>query len=143
MKIKALFVLLALCAVISCSDNDDFDSMPEPVSVGGVVTYGVRGEGSTAFINSKEALQQTLPNGYEVFADKVDFSKNNLLLIYGASSYGISHINKNVTRNKDKFYFEINVQQNDLCVIESWCIAFVVAKEMSRKDIDVLINYRR
>ena len=143
MKAKTIIALLALCAMFSCSSNDEIESMPDPVSIEESLSYKVHGDGSTAIINSKGALQQTLPGGYEVFANKVDFSKNNLLLIYGTSNYGVAYIDKKQAKNDDKFYFEITVQQNMLCVMEPWCIAYVVPKGLNKSHVDIKIKYEK
>lgn len=139
---KNLIALLALlCAMFSCNDSEDTEIMSEPTSIEGFLRCKVLSNESAIIVSSKEALQHVSPDAYMTYTDKVDFSKNNLLLISGTCTSGIGEIEKKQARSNDTFFFEINIYKNWLCVMEPWCIAYVVPKGLSAADIDVRINY--
>lgn len=138
---KTIALLALLCTIFSCDSSEDIETIPEPTSIEGFLTRKVAGNESSTIISSKSALQQALPDAYTMYLDKVDFSKNNLLLIYGTCTSGVAEIEKKQAMSGDKFFFEINVYKNLLCVMEPWCVAYVVPKDLSEADINVQINY--
>lgn len=142
---KALAILM-MCTmfVLSCSDEDSGCAVQEPISIEGFIQQNrkVLSDGPTAIVSSKVVLQSILPkDGYRAYSKEVNFSKNNLLLIYDTSNYGIYKITKKLTKTKDGYDIDITVHQNMLCVIEPWCIAYIVPKKLNRKDVKVKIEY--
>lgn len=127
--------------VLSCSDEENEYAVQEPTSIEGFIDKQVLSDGPMAIVSSKDVLQQILPEDYMVYSQKVNFSKNNLLLIFDTSNYGISKIIKKQTKTTDGYDFDITVLQNLTCFGEPWCIAYIVPKKLSRKDIRVKIEY--
>lgn len=140
---KALAILM-MCTmfVLSCSDEDSGCAVQEPTSIEGFINREVLSDGPTAIVSSKGVLQAILPEGgYRAYSKEVNFSKNNLLLVYDTSTSGIYKITKKLTKTKDGYDIDITVHQNMLCVMEPWCIAYIVPKKLSRKDVKVKIEY--
>lgn len=139
---KALAILM-MCTmfVLSCSEEESEYPVQEPTSIEGFINRKILSDGQVAIVSSKDVLQQILPEGYTTYTSKVNFSKNNLLLIYDTSNYGVDEIVRKQTKMKDGYDIDITVFQNLTCFSEPWCIAYIVPKELKQKDVKVKIRY--
>ena len=142
MKKKILFLFLVLCTMLSCDRSKDAYVLNNLISIDGFLHSQVVGYGSSVIVNSKEQLQQKLPNGYEEYSKMVDFSRNNMLLIYGTSDSGVYDIVKKQIKVDGNYHFEITVHQNGLTVIDSWCVAYIIPKDVTMNNIGLQITYK-
>lgn len=134
--------LLGITCLSSCLNDDaDVDSIKDPVAIDGFVTRRVISDSSMTLVSNKSMLQQIMPDGYMEYSAKVDFSKNNLLLIHDVSNYGVSEIIKDEITSETGFEFDIKVHQNLLCVLEPWCIAYIVPKKFDLQKVKYKIKY--
>lgn len=137
-------VLAFLCGNMlfaSCSEEDDDEIVTAPVSVEGFLCGKMTTDDHFVLVEDAKTLKQILPDRYTEYLDKVDFSANNILLIADVSNYGVHNIGKNWTKTEGKYKFDIIVHQNELCVIEPWCIAFIVPKTIKKNDVNCEISY--
>ena len=142
MKTKLSFLLLILCTMLSCDKSESVDMVTNPISIDGFIHRKVHYDGSLVIVSSNKVLRQVLPDGYQLYQEKVDFSKGNLLLIYGTSTSGVRDIVKKQTKVDDKYNFEITIYQNLLTVLDSWCIAYIIPKNVTKQNINLQIEYK-
>lgn len=139
---KLVFVLFAVFALTSCSSDDDSsDAVQAPLVIDGFLSGKVDSDGQMALVGSKKELKRILSDWYDAYADKVDFTNNNLLLIHDVSNYGVAKIVENLTKTNDGYVFNVTVEQNMLCVMEPWCIAYVVPKTLKKDNLQCEITY--
>lgn len=142
MKTKLSFLLLILCTMLSCNKSESVDMVTNPISIDGFIHRKVHYDGSLVIVSSNQVLRQVLPDGYQLYQEKVDFSKGNLLLIYGTSTSGVSDIVKKQTMVDDKYNYEITVCKNLTAVMDSWCIAYIIPKNVTKQNINLQIEYQ-
>lgn len=142
MKTKLSFLLLILCTMLSCDKSESVDMVTNPISIDGFIHRKVHYDGSLVIVSSNQVLRQVLPDGYQLYQEKVDFSKGNLLLIYGTSTSGVSDIVKKQTMVDDKYNYEITVCKNLTAVMDSWCIAYIIPKNVTKQNINLQIEYQ-
>lgn len=142
MKTKLSFLLLILCTMLSCDKSESVDMVTNPISIDGFIHRKVHYDGSLVIVSSNQVLRQVLPDGYQLYQEKVDFSKGNLLLIYGTSTSGVSDIAKRQTKVDDKYNYEITVCKNLTAVMDSWCIAYIIPKNVTKQNINLQIEYQ-
>lgn len=142
MKTKFLYLLLVLCAILSCDKGESIAVVKEPIDIGGFTHERVLVDGSLAIVNNKEELRQVMPDGYLMYQQKVDFSKGNLLLIFGTSTSGINNIVKKQSKVDGKYNFEITIYQKLTTVLDSWCIAYIIPKNVTKQNIILQIEYQ-
>ena len=80
--------------MLSCDKSESVDMVTNPISIDGFIHRKVHYDGSLVIVSSNQVLRQVLPDGYQLYQEKVDFSKGNLLLIFGTSTSGINNIVK-------------------------------------------------
>ena len=142
MKTKLSFLLLILCTILSCDKSESVDMVTNPISIDGFIHRKVHYDGSLVIVSRNQVLRQVLPDGYQLYQEKVDFSKGNLLLIYGTSTSGVSDIAKRQTKVDDKYNYEITVCKNLTAVMDSWCIAYIIPKNVTKQNINLQIEYQ-
>ena len=142
MKTKLSFLLLILCTMLSCDKSESVDMVTNPISIDGFIHRKVHYDGSLVIVSSNKVLRQVLPDDYQLYQKKVDFSKGNLLLIYGTSTSGVSDIVKKQTMVDDKYNYEITVCKNLTAVMDSWCIAYIIPKNVTKQNINLQIEYQ-
>ena len=142
MKTKLSFLLLILCTLLSCDKSESVDMVTNPISIDGFIHRKVHYDGSLVIVSSNQVLRQVLPDDYQLYQEKVDFSKGNLLLIYGTSTSGVSDIVKKQTMVDDKYNYEITVCKNLTAVMDSWCIAYIIPKNVTKQNINLQIEYQ-
>ena len=142
MKTKLSFLLLILCTLLSCDKSESVDMVTNPISIDGFIHRKVHYDGSLVIVSSNKVLRQVLPDNYQLYQEKVDFSKGNLLLIYGTSTSGVSDIAKRQTTVDDKYNYEITVCKNLTAVMDSWCIAYIIPKNVTKQNINLQIEYQ-
>ena len=142
MKTKLSFLLLILCTILSCDKSESVDMVTNPIDIGGFTHGRVLGDGSLVIVNNKEELRQVMPDGYLMYQQKVDFSKGNLLLIFGTSTSGINNIVKKQSKVDGKYNFEITIYQKLTTVLDSWCIAYIIPKNVTKQNINLQIEYQ-
>ena len=142
MKTKLSFLLLILCTMLSCDKSESVDMVTNPISIGGFTHERVLGDGSLVIVNNKEELRQVMQDGYLMYQQKMDFSKGNLLLIFGTSTSGVSDIVKKQSKVDGKYNFEITIYQNLTTVLDSWCIAYIIPKNVTKQNINLQIEYQ-
>ncbi|MBO5628562.1 MAG: hypothetical protein J5965_05715 [Aeriscardovia sp.] len=141
---KTITILFLFFALFSgCST--DIDYMEEPVAIDGFATQQIPDDSSMTLVCDLETLRKITPSDM-TFLEKVDFSKinfskNNLLLIHDVSNYGVHEIIKNHISSGNGFEFNINVRQNFLCVMQPWCIAYIMPKSLKQENIKYKISY--
>ncbi|MCF0203677.1 MAG: hypothetical protein HUK08_09960 [Bacteroidaceae bacterium] len=138
--VSLFFMVLMACLIASCS-SDNYAEGNEVTEISGFLHREVLCEGSAAIIGNAEELQQKLPDGYTQYSNKVDFSKSSLLLIFGTSNYGVNDITKRMAGDSGRYVFDIAVKQDMTCVMDDWCIAYIVPKNTKGEDVNVNITY--
>ena len=142
MKTKLSFLLLILCTLLSCDKSESVDMVTNPISIDGFIHRKVHYDGSLVIVSSNKVLRQVLPDDYQLYQEKVDFSKGNLLLIYGTSTSGVSDIVKKQTMVDGRYNFDITIYQNLTTVLDSWCIAYIIPKNVTKQNINLQIEYQ-
>ena len=142
MKTKLSFLLLILCTLLSCDKSESVDMVTNPISIDGFIHRKVHNDGSLVIVSSNKVLRQVLPDGYQLYQENVDFSKGNLLLIFGTSTSGINYIVKKQSKVDGKYNFEITIHQNLTTVLDSWCIAYIIPKNVTKQNINLQIEYQ-
>ena len=142
MKTKLSFLFLILCTLLSCDKSESVDMVTNPISIDGFIHRKVHYDGSLVIVSSNQVLRQVLPDGYQLYQEKVDFSKGNLLLIFGTSTSGINNIVKKQSKVDGKYNFEITIYQNLTTVLDSWCIAYIIPKNVTKQNINLQIEYQ-
>ena len=137
-----LFALVFFfCILLSCDKSDYKDASYDPISIDGFSTEEVMSDASFLIVDSKNQLQEVLPNDYETFIGKVDFSKRNMLLIHDLSGKVVYEITREMSKSGSKYIFDIKVTQSCFDAIQYWCIAYDVPKSMEEDDVVVEISY--
>lgn len=142
MKTKLSFLLLILCTMLSCDKSESVDMVTNPISIDGFIHRKVHYDGSLVIVSSNKVLRQVLPDGYQLYQENVDFSKGNLLLIFGTSTSGINNIVKKQSKVDGKYNFEITIYQKLTTVLDSWCIAYIIPKNVTKQNINLQIEYQ-
>lgn len=138
---RLLTLVFFFCTLLSCDKSNYKDASYDPISIDGFYTHKVMPDGSFIIVSNEEQLQDILAEEVSYYLGKVDFSKRNMLLIYGESNYGIYEVVKNLDIVEDKYCFNITVMQNYYCVVLPWCIAYDVPKSIKGEDVVVEISY--
>lgn len=128
--------------MLSCDKSESVDMVTNPISIDGFIHRKVHYDGSLVIVSSNKVLRQVLPDDYQLYQKKVDFSKGNLLLIFGTSTSGINNIVKKQSRVDGKYNFEITIYQKLTTVLDSWCIAYIIPKNVTKQNINLQIEYQ-
>ena len=127
------------CHFFPWGDNESPQENDEPVQIEDVTTMvpcWFESEGVPTLVNDYASLYEICSS-----ADSIDFSNNSVILVSGHSTFGISNISAEMTRNGGIYTLTINVTQNFATVVQPWRKCYKTPKITSPDNIQLIVNY--
>ncbi len=145
---KILFILLLFpLAFMSCSDdtpeeNKEFENITTTLDDELILTW------KTVLINSENEYQDFV----KLYIDKlhretetpeksgVNFSKNSIIMVHGASNGGIQNIDKKLEKHDGNYYIDIRILRDATFGGKGWYVGYTVPK-ITNEKVNVNVRY--
>lgn len=136
MKVRFIFMLLlAASALVSCNDDNEtieIESLIFPNGKNYSTQCGV--DGLVVISNANQA--DTLLGEYIA-----DFKREHLLVCGEIATYGIDYVETRMEVLGEKYILNIDVHTNLCCVMEPWCVGYVVPKNFNVNSVEYIVSY--
>jgi len=136
---RVLLQLLSFmfCVCISCSDDDTIVSA-SPFELPSYCNP-VIDEEKIVLIDNETDFKQVFANYPSL--KPIDFRHMKLLLVKDTARQGIENIEKQLLKTKSVYELTVTVRLTAATVMEPWCIAYAIPKEIDMEDIKLTIDY--
>ncbi len=148
MKKLFLYLLALPLAFMSCSDDSSEDFIEENQvfeKISYTSDYQQLQTYQTVVINSEKEYQDFVSKYIDTSSQtpkrsKVNFSKNSIIMVYGASNKGIDDIERKLEKHDNDYYIDITVMQDLTCPIMGWYVGYTVPK-ITNEKVNVNVRY--
>lgn len=135
-------------AFMSCSDDSSEDFIEENQvfeKISYTSDYQQLQTYQTVVINSEKEYQDFVSKYIDTSSQtpkrsKVNFSKNSIIMVYGASNKGIDDIERKLEKHDNDYYIDITVMQDLTCPIMGWYVGYTVPK-ITNEKVNVNVRY--
>ena len=147
MKKLFLYLLALPLAFMSCSDdtpeeNKEFEDITLTLNDDLILTW------ETVLINSENEYQDFVKQYIDKYYREtetpeksgVNFSKNSIIMVHGASNRGIQNIDKKLEKHDGNYYIDIRILRDATFGGNGWHVGYTVPK-ITNEKVNVNVRY--